>query len=319
MSTASTQKHVIFGAGPLGLAVMDALVERGATDVTVVNRSGQIKQALPAGVRVTTGDVTQPDEVARLASDAGIVFQCAQPAYSEWPEKFPPIIRSIINGVSRTQAKLVVGDNLYMYGPTGGKPVREDLPYAAIGPKGKTRAEMAQALLDAHRAGKVRVTIGRTSDFYGPRVLGSAAGEIVFGAAVAGKAINLMGNIDLPHTFAYIKDFGRGLVTLSEHDAALGQAWHVPTAPTITTRQFVRLIEKELGRPVKMRVAGRTMVSLLGLFVPEIREMKEMAYEFTEPYVVDDSRFVQAFGAQTTSHEAAIRETIAWFPQHLHA
>ena len=158
--------------------------------------------------------------MAVLTAGADAVFHCAQPEYHEWPEKFPPITSGILEGVSRSEAKLIFGDNLYMYGSTGGAPIREDLPYASTGRKGSTRAKMAQQLLDAHKAGKVKVAIGRGSDFFGPRVIGSAVGDVVFDAAVKGKTINVLGKIDLPHTYTYIKDFGRGLVTLSEHDAA---------------------------------------------------------------------------------------------------
>ena len=116
--------------------------------------------------------------------------------------------------------------------------------------KGRARAEVANMLLDAHRQGKLQVVIGRASDFYGPRVVDSMAGEIVFAAAMAGKTVNMAGDIDLPHTLTYIRDFARALVTLSRHEEAYGQAWHVPSAETVTTRQFVELVEIEIGRPV---------------------------------------------------------------------
>ena len=310
-------KQVIFGAGPLGLSVMDALAARGYTNITIVNRRGEVHETLPAGVTVVKGDATNPDDVARVTEGAAVVFQCAQPEYSEWPEKFPPIVEGIVEGVARTGARLIVGDNLYMYGPTGGAPISEDLPYAATGRKGRTRAEMAQFLLDAHNSGKVRVAIGRASDFYGPRVEGSAVGDIVFDAALQGKTINAMGDINLPHTYSYIGDFGDALVTLAEHDESLGQVWHVPNAPTKSTQEFLNIVEQAVGQPVKVRTAGRGMLTLLGLFVPDVREMKEMYYEFAEPYVVDDSKFRQAFGGSFTPLEQGISATVDWYRSRL--
>jgi len=165
--TDTISPYVILGAGQLGLAVMDELVAQGKP-ATLANRSGKVGEPLPAGVNMVQADSTDPDAVARLAKDAQVVFHCAQPSYDRWPDLFPPLTRAILDGVSRTQAKLVFGDNLYMYGPTGGQPIREDLPYAATGVKGKTRAAMAKMLLDAHRAGQARLTIGRASDFYSP-------------------------------------------------------------------------------------------------------------------------------------------------------
>ncbi|MCA9873175.1 MAG: NAD-dependent epimerase/dehydratase family protein [Anaerolineales bacterium] len=312
MAILQSERNVILGTGPLGLAVMDELLARGR-QVTLVNRRGQADEPLPDDVKIVAGDVTHPDDVARLCADADVVFQCAQPHYDEWPEKFPPIIDGVLRGVSRTTARLVVGDNLYMYGPTGGAPIDEDLPYAANGRKGRTRALLAQKLLDAHAAGQIQVTMGRASDFYGPRVRDSAAGEIVFAAALAGKTINVLGDPDQPHTYTFIRDFARALVTLSEHSEAFGRAWHVPSAPTVTTRQFVAMVEGTVERPLKIRAAGKLTVSLLGLFNADLREFKEMMYEFEEPYIVDHSQYQAAFGNGVTPHETAIAETVAWY------
>lgn len=308
----SDSMQIILGAGQLGLAVMDELVAQGHS-VTLVNRSGYVNETLPTGVSLIKGDVTNPDAVAQICRQAQVVFHCAQAPYNQWPEKFPPLMHGIVNGVARTQARLIFGDNLYMYGPTAGQPIHEDLPYAAATRKGRVRAEMARLLLEAHKAGKVRVAIGRASDFYGPRVTSSALGDRFFEAALAGKPVDLAGNIDLPHTYTYIKDFARALVTLSQHEEALGRAWHVPSAQTLTTRQILHLLEEEIGRPIKPRVAGKFIISVLGLFNPMLREIQEMMYEFDEPYIVEHRQFEQAFGAQPTPHAQALRETAAWY------
>ena len=310
----NTHKTIIFGTGPLGLSVMDALVERGYTNITLINRSGKAPETLPCGVRILSGDATNLDQVAALVAGTDVVFHCAQPHYYEWPEKFPPITKGILEGAIKAGvSKLVFGDNLYMYGPTDGKPVHENLPYAAEGRKGRTRAAMAKRLLDAHRAGKVKVAIGRASDFYGPRVQGSAVGDRVFPAILEGKAASTMGNVDLPHTYTYIKDFGRALVTLSENESAFGKAWHVPNAETLTTREFLNLAYEITGQKPKISSMGKLMLQIGGLFIPEAKEMVEIWYEFNEPYVVDHSPFAKAFGARPTPHREAIRETLDWY------
>ena len=311
----SVSRHVILGTGQLGLAVMDELVAQGKP-VTLVNRSGKVREPLPAGVQLVQADLTDPAAVTRAVRGAEVVFHIAQPPYDRWPEEFSPLTQAIVAGVAPTGAKLVFGDNLYMYGPTGGKPIHEGLPYAATGRKGATRAKMATSLLEAHKAGKLRVAIGRGSDFYGPRCTDSTYGEIVFGAAVAGKAMNLLGNIDLPHTVTYIKDFAKGLVVLGERAEADGQAWHVPNAPTVSTRRFVQMVADAAGTPLKTQVAGRFLVSVIGLFNPTLRELKEMMYEFEEPYLVDDSRFAKQFGFTATPLEEGIAATVAWFRAH---
>jgi nucleoside-diphosphate-sugar epimerase len=296
----------------LGLAIMDELVGRGQ-QVTIANRSGKLDEALPEGVQLVAANAGDPDQVAAVCEGAAIVFCCVQPPYDRWPEQFTPLIASVIEGLSGKGARLVFGSNAYMYGPTDGQPIHEALPYAAQTRKGRARSDVARMLLEAHEQGKVQVTIGRAADFYGPRVTDSMAGEMLFADALSGKTVNLAGDVDAPHTLTYIRDFARALVTLSRHEEAYGRAWHVPSAETLTTRQFIELIEMEIGRPVKFRAAGKTMMRLVGLFNPAVREVVEMMYEFEEPFIIDHSRFEAAFGNGVTAHEEAISETVAWY------
>ena len=177
-----SELHVVFGAGPLGRSVMEELVRRGKT-VRVVSRSGRMAEA-PQGVELAAGDLYDAATVRKLARDAAVAYQCAQPHYWEWPQKFPPLQAAIIEGLTDSGTKLVIGENTYMYGDTGGKPLTEDLPYTAATRKGKVRAAMSDTALAAHRAGKVRVTMGRGSDFFGPWAAGSAFGDRVFYPAV---------------------------------------------------------------------------------------------------------------------------------------
>lgn len=310
--------NVVLGSGPVGLAVMDELVSRGRR-VIIANRSGKVNETLPAAVQTAKVDALDPAQLAALCADADVVFQCAQPAYTEWPEKFPPLIAAVIEGISRTDARLVMADNLYMYGPIDGKPIHEDLPHAAQTRKGRARTQVAKMIFDADKEGKIQATMGRASDFYGPRVLDSAMGEIVFEAALMGKAANLIGDLDAPHTYTYIRDFAWALVELSEHEDAFGRAWHVPSAETISTRHFLELIEDEIGQPIKKMTANRLMLRLISLFNPMIREFVEMYYEFAEPFVVEHSQFATRFGARTTPHEEAIRSTVDWYRAYLDA
>jgi nucleoside-diphosphate-sugar epimerase len=202
-----------------------------------------------------------------------------------------------------------------MYGPTDGRPITEDLPYAPNTRKGRVRAMMTEELMEAHRSGKVRVAIGRASDAFGPRVLTSAAGEQVFGRAVEGKgkSAQVAGDPDQPHTYTYVPDIGKGLVILGEREEALGQAWHLPSPETVTTRQFVEMIFEEVGKPARIQAAPKIVLRALGLFNPGIRETIEMLYEFEEPFVVDDSRFEQEFGERATPLREAIQRTVRWY------
>ena len=304
---------VVFGTGPLARSVMRELLHRKERQVRMVNRSGR-RGDIPEPVEVVACDAYDKRAVESVTAGAAVAYQCAQPAYTEWPTKFPPLQSAILDGVAASGARLVVGDNLYMYGPTHGEPIHEELPYRATGKKGLTRARMARQLLDAHQAGTIRMVIVRGSDFYGEGVVNSTLGEIVFGSLLRGKAAQAIGNIDLPHTLTYIGDFGRAMVLLGERDDALGQAWHVPNAePRITLRAMIERVARVVGVAPRTSVMPRPMFEVISLFHPILREFRELRYQVNEPYVVDHAKFLEAFGDISTPVDEAIRRTVAWY------
>ncbi len=309
-------KNIVFGTGPLAWWVMQELLLQGES-VKLTSRSGKINKALPDGVDIVTCNATQPTEVTAVCKDANAVYFCAMPPYTNWPLEFPPLVTGFLKGLASTDVKIIFGDNLYPYGSTNGEPIKEELPHTAPGHKGRTRAQMTRYFMAAHERGDNQVTIGRASDFYGPFTVNAVLGEMLYGPTFSGKTVNLLGDLDLPHTFSYIKDFAKGLVTLGHSESAFGEAWHTPNAPTLTTREMLELIESELGTKIKVRVAGKTMISMLGLFNPMIKEVKEMMYSWEEPYIVDHSKYEKSFGNHATDHKAAIKETVAWFKDYL--
>jgi nucleoside-diphosphate-sugar epimerase len=309
--TDNGELHVVYGTGAVGMAVMDELVQRGPRRVRMINRSGRAR--VPHGVEVVGGDATDEAFTREASEGASVVYFALNPPYDKWPELFPRLQAGVLEGAANAGAKLIAMENLYMYGPTDGRPITEDLPYAATTRKGTVRASMSKELMEAHKSGRVRVAIGRASDFFGPRALTSAAGEQVFGRAVDGKSAQVAGDPDQPHTYTYAPDIGKGLVILGEREEALGQAWHLPSPETVTTREFVEMIFEEVGKPARVQAAPKILLRALGLFNPGMRETIEMLYEFEEPFVLDDSRFKQEFGDHATLLREAIQRTVRWY------
>jgi nucleoside-diphosphate-sugar epimerase len=306
--------HVVFGTGPIALALIDEL-HAGGMSIRAVNQQG--KADVPEGVEVVGGDATNDEVTKAVSADAGVVYFCLNPPYTKWPELFPRLQDAVLSGAASAGAKLVAMDNLYMYGPTGGRPLREDLPYAAATRKGLVRAQMADDLMAAHRDGKVRVAIGRASDYFGPRGLRSAMGEQVFSRILEGKKAQVVGDPDQPHTYSYIPDIAKGLATLGDRVEADGQVWHLPNSPTLTTRQFIEEICAAVGTEPGIQAMPGWLLGLVGLFNGNLGEIKEMLYEFEEPFVVDDSRFQAAFGTRPTPLSEAINTTVDWYRSRL--
>lgn len=302
-------ENVIFGTGPLGLAVARRLVASGK-GVRMVNRSGKAQAS--TGAEIFAADASDPAAARRACEGASVVFHCATHSYGQWDKVLPPIMNGIVEGASAAGARLVYGDNLYAYGPVDG-PIHEDLPYRPIGPNARTRAEVATTLMNAHAAGKVRATIGRASDFYGQHARQSKAGDGIFARALAGKPAQVVGDPDLLHTLTSIDDFGAGLVTLSQHDSALGEVWHVASAETVSMRRFAEMVFTQLGKPARVQGVPMLVINLMALVLPLMAGVKETMYQSLRPWVVDHSKFARAFGAHPTPHERAIAQTIAWF------
>ena len=302
--------HVVFGTGPAGRAVATALLDQGAR-VRMVNRSGT---TAIRGVETVGGDATDSGFSRGVAADASTVYFCLNaPHYHRWAEEFPPLQRAVLGAARAANAKLVVLENLYMYGPSGA-PLRETTQFKPTSAKSRIRADMSAQLIDAHVRGDVRIVIGRASDFVGPGVRDSAFGEFIFERVLAGKRAQTMGLPDTKHSYSYVPDVGRNLVLLGSHDGVYGRAWHLPNPPTRTTRQIITDVYAATGQHrTDVTTMTRPMLRALGLLNRNIRELLHTYYQFDAPFVVDDSEFRATVGGHTTSWTEIVATTIDWY------
>jgi nucleoside-diphosphate-sugar epimerase len=303
--------NVVLGAGPVGRAVVERLAADGRP-VRVATRSGRAD--VPRGVDTVAADVTDPTAVAAACEGAGVVYGCVgPPGYTDWPELWPPMMQGMLHGAERAAAPLIFMDNLYMYGPVE-TPRTEDMALTDYGSKPATRAEITRMWQHAHDAGRVRVAAVRASDFYGPGVALATLGEYSFGRLSRGKSAQVFGDPNQPHAFTYVPDIARALVTVADAgDGVLGQAWHVPNAPDQTLRQLLTAFADHLGVEPNIQVPPRWAMTLIGLFNPQVREMKEMLYQWDRPFLVDHSKFATRFWGDPTPFEVGIAATADWY------
>ena len=262
---------------------------------------------------ITYGPIAAAFAATEAAKGATVIYQCLNAPYTKWAERFPPLQRGVLAAAERSGALLVSLENLYAYGPTGGVPMTEDLPLSASTVKGCTRAAMTQELLAARDAGRVRIAIGRASDFFGAGVTESTLGERIFANALAGRRADFIGNPDLPHTYSYVPDIATGLATLGTDERAVDGVWHLPGPEPVTTRQVLELVAGEVGHLVGVRSVGKLAVRALGLVNPVMRSLAEIAYECDEPIVLDTTKYQSMFGPAGTPLPAAVAATVAWY------
>lgn len=302
--------HLVVGAGPAGTSIALLLADRGVP-VTVLTRSGTGPDH-PLVTRVA-GTATDADLLTQLATGAAAIHNCVNPPYHRWHIDWPPMHRAFMAAAERTGAVLVMMDNLYGFGPDATLPMGEDDPMRATGAKGATRAAMATELLAAHSAGRLRATLARASDFYGPRVTDALLGERCVPRLLAGKKVTLLGDPDALHSFSYMPDVARTMVTIATDERAWGRAWHVPNAPALTTRQTVDALAAAAGTTARITAVPKTALRLVGLASPTMRALLETWYQWSEPFVTDSALTERTFGLTATPIDVAAAETVAWW------
>jgi nucleoside-diphosphate-sugar epimerase len=302
--------HVVFGAGQIGPHLAARLLAAGKR-VRIVRRSDAPVDV--PGAEPVRADARDAAAAAEATRGAEAVYHCVNVAYDAklWADELPRIQENLVAAAGRAGAKLVVLDNLYAYGRTGGVPMSEETPQNPCSRKGELRARLHDDLLAAARRGDARVAIGRASDFFGPGAwAGSMLGQPFWPAALSGKTVSLVVNPEPRHTYHYSRDVAAGLAALGL-DAAAADLWMLPCAPAESTRELVHRFAGALGRPIPIRRVPRLVMRGLGLVLGMARELNEMAYQWEEPFVVDDARFRARFGDLATPLDVAARETLA--------
>lgn len=307
-----SESIAVMGYGPVGEATVRILAARG-DKVRVGQRSRP--KSLPEGATFAPCDALDAASVhAFVAGASQVVLAVGFPYFGKvWRDAWPRAMSNAVEACSATGARLVFVDNLYMYGPREA-PLTEETPLVDYGVKPASRAAATRIWQAASKAGRLRVAAVRAPDFYGPGVAVSALGERAFGALAKGKAASLIGSADLPHDFAYVPDFGRAVVSLLDApDDAYGQAWHVPCAPTRTPREILKIGADALGVANKVSVLPYWSLGLIGLFVPQVKELPEMRFQWDRPYRVDSSRFAKRFWSDPTPFEVGAPATALSF------
>lgn len=310
MNTPNDGLHVVLGAsGGAGSAILHALGEAGHS-ARGVNRSGRPAGA-PADAEWITADLRQPGSLGAALAGASVVYMAAQPPYHRWPQEFPELLASVVDGTARVGARLVMVDNLYAYGP-GSSPMREDSPQRATDPKGRVRAAMSDTLLAAHQAGRVEVVIGRASDYFGAHAENSGITALAIEPVSGTGSLRWMGSLDAGHSCAYLPDVARAYVALGTAEGVTGRVWHLPHASAVTGREFLALVNDQLAEHRKVGVVSTRMLRLAAPFHRISRESLSIAYQWTAPFVVDDSAFRSRFpDVGSTPLAEAVATTVA--------
>lgn len=306
------EKHIVIGAnGGVGKQLIKALRQKGKS-VCAVSRSEN-----RTDIESRQADATRLDELKQATHDASHMYLTLGIPFStvEWQKSWPTIMENTIAAFESASAKLLFLDNIYMYGPPPlSRPFNEDHPQDPSSEKGKVRKQIAHTLLQASKEGRVQALIARAADFWGPDANNSILYIQFLENMLKGKAPMSLFPIHVEHTFANTIDIAQGLCLLAGADDTWGRVWHLPVEKPTTISSFGDLFNSALGSSRRVKDAPSWLKSMLGMFIPAIREPKEMNYQFTSPYVMDWTAFAERFpDFRTTSREEVAKAMIASF------
>ena len=307
-------KIALFGAaGAIGQSIAQALAAQGQPYRVVGRSEASLRKAFGADplAEIATWDPESPESIKSAATGVDTIVYLVGVNYWQF-ELHPQLMRKTLDGaIAAGVRNIVLIGTVYPYGHAQTSPVREDHPRDPHTFKGRMRKAQEDMLLEAHAQGRINATVLRLPDFYGPNVETS----LLHGAAVAavrGGTADLIGPIDRPHEFVFVPDVGPVVAKLIDTPAAYGHVWHLAGAGVTTQRDMVDQMGRQVGHKVKHRVAGKTMLRVLGLFNKLIREMPEMNYLLTDPVILDDSALQRLIGpVRKTPYAEGIRRTLA--------
>jgi nucleoside-diphosphate-sugar epimerase len=301
--------HVVVGSGTVGTHLAKRLGESGES-VLLLART--ISPAELKNVKRIQADAASFSSLISAAPKADYIYNCVNPPYNKWTEEWPPINNSLIELAKKTGAVLVTCSNLYGYGPHNGV-LTEDLPLNATWKNGRVRADMWLKLKELNDAGEIRATEVRGSDYIAASDQ-SRMGDRVVPRLKEGKAVQLLGELDKLHTWTDPEDVANLMLVVAKEEIAWGKPWHVPSNAPMTQRDVVRDIAQDLGvKDPKVSSVPSLLEKLLGTFNPVIRELRNTAYQFNQPFIMSDEKARKAFGLQPKSWESVIRDLVSQY------
>lgn len=314
--------QTILGAGgAIGVELAKALPAYTKTIRLVSRKPAKVNQS----DSLFAADLLDPAQVMRAVEGSAVVYLVAGLPYKAklWQQQWPLLIRNVLEACSHHHSKLVFFDNVYAIGGDNVRHITESSPISPTSKKGETRAEVDRLILDAVERGKVDAIIARSPDFFGPIKATSITMNLIYDNLIKGKQAQWLCDANQPHSTGYTPDLAIGTARLGNTPTAFNQIWNLPTNPeALTGAQWVSLFAEAIdslpgsgGVPTKRWHSVQTLpgwsMRALGVFVPIMREIYEMRYQYDRPYFFDSAKFDKAFNYVPTTNAQAVRQVVA--------
>jgi nucleoside-diphosphate-sugar epimerase len=298
--------HTVLGAnGAIGKAVIKELEIRQL----------QIRKVSTKPTWVQA-DLLRKEDAEKAIDGSSYVYLCIGLPYNAkvWETQWPQIMQNVIDACAKAQAKLIFLDNIYMYASPLPVPFDESTPQNTNSKKGKARKQTGDLMIKALRDNKIKGLIGRSADFYGEGAVNSPFYISFLERMLQDKGPKTLVSADIEHTYADVLDNGRALVELALNDDCYGEVWHLPVGEPITTNGMLAIFNEKLGSNFKVSVMPTLLKKILPIFIPIIKEAKEMEYQFEQKYVMSDNKFRKRFpNFKVSSYQDGVNRMVEWF------
>ncbi len=302
--------QTILGAGgAVGRELAKALTEY-TDEIRLVSRK---PEKINDADKLFPADLTVKENVYKAVEGSEVCYLTAGFPYSKkvWRKVWPPLIKNVVDACIKNGSKLVFFDNVYAIGGDNVKHITESSPVSPVSVKGKIRAEAESYIIDNSESGKLDAIIARSPDFFSADKANSIMMNIVYDNLKKGKKAQWFCNADVIHSMGYVPDLAKGTAKLGSTPDAYNQVWNLPVDKNaLTGRQWVKLFADEMNAPDAVKVLPAWLFKVSGPFVPLLKEMVEMLYQFDRDYYFDSSKFVKKINYTPTSNEEAVRQTV---------
>jgi len=304
-------KQTILGAGgAIGVELAKSLKDYTA-DIRLVSRNPK---------RINTTDelfpanLTQKEEIFNAVKDSHTVYVTIGFPYATkiWSQTWVPFMQNVVNACLAFNTKLVFFDNVYAIGGDNVKHITESSPISPTSKKGEIRAAVDRLILDNIEKNNLQAIIARAPDFFGGTAMqNSLIINLVYNNLLKGKKAQWFSNAKLIHTMGYVPDLAKGTAMLGNTSAAFNQIWNLPTdTQKIIGEEWIKLFAAEMGVKNNYTVLPHWLLKTLGLFLPVMKELAEMDYQYDRDYYFDSSKFNNFFGYQPTSNADAVKQAL---------
>jgi len=301
-----TKIAIIGATGPTGIHLAAQLRKTDAIVRVVARAMDKLSRLFPdTAIEKWAADVLDANATLRAVESCDLVYDCIG-LPGDQMHLHPVTARNIAGALRHTKARCIQVSSYWAYYPQVRPALDENHPRIGGPPWARYRREAEDILCEAGAA------ILHLPDFYGPQVHASTL-QIALNEMASGKTVNWLGKADVQREYIFVPDAMSIAAAIGAHAGAFGRHWCLPGAGPLSGRLAADIAGHHLGRLVKLRSAGMTMLRFVSLMNKDVRGFLQVAPNYVKQVRYDARKLQGLLGlVKMTSYDAGIGQTLAW-------